>query len=766
MSDNKEFVEAFVAESRDYFDEVDPDLMSIKISIEEGRDFDVEIVNRLFRSFHSTKGTAAFLGFTQLVSLTHQLETILDHFRTHTLKPTISSINLIFEVCDFLKEMIDIVEETLSDEGKEEQIIELIQKLESLVHENGEQEECFSEDDSVVLDLKLEITPEMRNSFLEESLDLLDLLEQYFLSIQSDASQHDVLIPEAFRSIHSFKGNCGLFDLKTMEEISHLIESVLDKARNKECRLNARLLGIFLEAIDHLKNGVAAFSEGKEADIAFVCDYISENLEGFDSEQGGNKISHSSKIGDILVNQGKVKPEDLEKALIKQQAPLGEILTDMGAVKKEDLDEALKKQENSQKNTSSEASSARVQRQDVRVDVSKLDSLINLVGELVISQIMVTQHKDLQGLDIPEFDKSAHHLNRITSDLQDIAMSVRMVPVSGLFKKMLRLVHDTAAKAGKKVRLETIGEDTEMDRTVLELIADPMVHLIRNSVDHGVDTAEARKVNGKPETGLITLEARHEGGEVWIIIKDDGRGMNKEKILQRGIERGLVQGDGSDMKDKDIFKLILEPGFSTAETITSISGRGVGMDVVKKNITRMQGRVDIHSVEGEGATIILKIPLTLAIIEGMMVQVGKARYIIPIPIIKESLRPEKDQLTVTPDGIQLVKIKGKFVPIVRLDDIFHIQREDGFTDGGLFVVVDSFNGSVALCVDEILGQHQTVIKSLSGYLGNVQGFSGCTILSDGEICLIIDINSLLSMAHTRQMSERAEDSEKEVQKIS
>jgi two-component system chemotaxis sensor kinase CheA len=343
------------------------------------------------------------------------------------------------------------------------------------------------------------------------------------------------------------------------------------------------------------------------------------------------------------------------------------------------------------------------------------------------------------------YNRAKHQLRRICDDLKDVAMSVRMVPLSATFRKMIRLVHDLATKSGKKIKLNLEGEATEVDKTVIEQIADPLVHIVRNSCDHGVETPEKRVAAGKDETGTVTLEGRHEGGEVWILIKDDGNGLSRERILAKAKERGLIEEDPTDWPDERVFKMIFEPGFSTAEQVTDISGRGVGMDVVRRNIEKLNGRIDISSKEGEGSTFILRIPLTLAIIDGMLVRVGNARYMIPTLSIRESLVPEKKQITITPDGREVLRLREEMLQVYRLYDLFDQKPDSEVLQDGILIVAEDSGRSFALFVDEIIGQQQTVIKGMSDYIGRARGFSGCTILGDGSVSLILDIGSLPEM---------------------
>ncbi len=331
-----------------------------------------------------------------------------------------------------------------------------------------------------------------------------------------------------------------------------------------------------------------------------------------------------------------------------------------------------------------------------------------------------------------------------------MATSVRMIPLAPTFRRMTRLVYDLSVKAGKQVDLILLGEETEVDRTVIERISDPLVHIIRNAIDHGIEPPGERIAAGKPEMGRLTIEGHHEGGEVWIVITDDGRGLDREAILKRAVARGLIPGDGSELTDNQIFHFIFEPGFSTAARVTDISGRGFGMDVVKKNIEKLSGRIDIRTRPGEGTAVVLRIPLTLAIIDGMLVRSDETRYIIPLLSIRESLRPDLSQILSTPDGQEMVKLRNELIPIVRLDETFsRVRRTKELVEGILMIVEGEDGDVVALFADELLGQQETVIKGLSGWLKKSRGVSGCTILGDGEVGLILDIGAIVRLVRQK-----------------
>ena len=380
----------------------------------------------------------------------------------------------------------------------------------------------------------------------------------------------------------------------------------------------------------------------------------------------------------------------------------------------------------------------------ISVNIHKMNKLMDVVGELVISESMVTQNPDLKGLELESFKKAARHLRKITGELQDIVMSMRMVPLSTTFQKMNRIVRDMSKKLEKDIVFEITGEETEVDKNIIEHISDPLIHLIRNAIDHGIETREERISVGKGEMGKITLEAKNSGGDVWIILKDDGRGLDKDRIIRKAIENNILYQPASDMTDKEIYSIILLPGFSTKEEVTEFSGRGVGMDVVKKNIDKIGGTVQIDSNPGTGTTFSIKIPLTLAIMDGMTVRVGLATYTIPTVSIRESLKIRQNDVISDPDKNEMIMIRGQCYPILRLHKIFNVKAGTGKLEEGILILVESENESVCVFVDNLIGEQQVVVKALPQYIKQVQGISGCTLLGDGSISLIIDIASLIN----------------------
>jgi len=752
-AEQQELLLAFIEEGNELLDESEPLLIELETKSNESGEVDGEVINTIFRLYHSLKGGAGFLDLDTVGKVTHVAETLLDLFRKG--KGSISSdhVDILNKTCDFLRKLLNNIKTNFTDAGFEDEAEDIIhdlkKKIEGITGEAGESapqkpaepaakeadtsesshaEEKPGEPTEVPSDMQLTITPEMVKQFTAEAEDLLTATEEAFLILDKDPTNQEQL-GEAFRALHSFKGNAGFFGYGDLEKLSHQAETALDKIRLGEIGGDSQLFSLLLEILDFLRDGVEQAVEGRQPTIAA--------LPGLTNLLRGNVA--------------RLESSKAKKPKGEPQADKPEKASESNEAKERVKKPAPQAKETAPKANSKAAAPARkaAQRQSIRVDIEKLEMLLDLVGELVIAEAMVAQNPDLKELlnvSLDRFEKSASHLNKITRDLQDIATAIRMIPLSTTFRRMIRLVRDLAHKTGKKVDLEIIGEEIEVDKTVIEKITDPLVHMIRNSVDHGIATPERRKELGKPETGHLLLEAKYVGGEVWISIKDDGQGLNREKILERAIDRGLVEGDGLDIPDAQIWQLIFQPGFSTAEKITAVSGRGVGMDVVKRNIENIRGKVDIVCVPGEGTEVILRIPLTLAIIDGMLIRVGRSLYIIPIIAIRETIKAKYKDITTMMDGQEIINIRGNLYPIVRLHEFYGIEPSSTELTEGILMIVENAGRRFCLFVDELIDQQQIVIKGLSEYIGHVKAISGCTILGDGTVCLIIDIATLADQA--------------------
>ena len=383
----------------------------------------------------------------------------------------------------------------------------------------------------------------------------------------------------------------------------------------------------------------------------------------------------------------------------------------------------------------------------ISVNVNKLDKLMNLMGEIVTTESMVTKNPEVANLHIDTFERSSQELRKLINELQDIVMSIRMLPVSNSFQKMHRIVRDVSKKVGKEVELTLIGEETEVDKNIIDTLSDPLMHLIRNSVDHGIEMPDVRLKNGKPATGKLTLEARNAGGDVVIIVSDDGQGLDRNAIIKKATEKGLTNKAEHDITDKEAYQMIFLPGFSTNVEVTEFSGRGVGMDVVKRNIDKVGGSISLESTPGQGMTVQIRIPLTLAIIDGMKLRVGNLVFIVPMLSIQESFKPNDGDVFLDPDGSEMIMIRGECYPVLRLYKIFDITPDYESLDDGILIMISTDAATFCLLVDELIGEQQAVIKPLPEYIQKhnigMHGIGGCAVLGDGSISLIIDINSLV-----------------------
>ena len=579
--------------------------------------------------------------------------------------------------------------------------------------------------------------------FVAESMENLETIEVSLVDLEEDPGNQET-INAIFRPFHTIKGVSGFLNLKKINHLSHATENLLDSARQGEFRINDGVVDIILASVDTLKQMVTNVETAMAAG--------DPNIEGnIDIEPMVKKVNDARQlaidenvpIGERLIEKGALKDDDLEQGLEKQkQTPdkkIGTILIEDKATESKEVISALRDQKR-----------AGVVDLQVKVDTKKLDNLIDLTGELVISQSMLRQNPHIQSINDQQLHQNFSQLNQIVSSLQKTTMSMRMVPIKATFQKMVRLVRDLARSTGKKVGLEMSGEDTEIDRNVVDELYEPMVHMIRNSIDHGLELPEERKASGKLEKGLVNLRAFHKGGNIVIEIEDDGKGLNKERIIEKALASGLIEKDAA-MTDSEIFQLIFHPGFSTAKEITDVSGRGVGMDVVKKGIEKLHGRVDVQSKKGAGTTVVISLPLTLAIIDGMVIRVGVERYIVPTMAILESFRPKKeDYFTVKGKG-EMVMARGNLIQLIRLDKLFRVKGDSVEPWDGLVVVVENKQEQRGLLLDELLGQEEIVIKSLGEALKQTKGLAGGAILGDGRVGLILDIAGLFDLSDKQSL---------------
>ena len=569
---------------------------------------------------------------------------------------------------------------------------------------------------------------ELLNEFCNEGRDLLSQIEQGLLILEENP-EHRETLNQVFRAFHTFKGGAAFLGLVPMKELAHILESLLDEARRGNLAINRNVIDLILAGGDTLRQFVDAIEEEIRSNfkaqliriptrqlIARVQACLAGEPDPFDATErqaagvhdgeGNNHEAQQPELTDAAVPAG-MSPGD-PAGSNKPNPPEGAV-------------DGLP--------------------HFVKIDTRKLDSLVELVGELVIAQSMVVEHPGMADLKVDQLARPLRELARITSDLQRNAMSLRMVPIRSTFKKMNRLVRDLATSQGKQIQLVLSGEETELDRNIVEALAEPLIHLLRNAADHGIGGMEERLAVGKPPQGTIQLQAGYQGGGICIRIQDDGKGIDPEKIRQRAIQRELVPADFNGTT-QDLLSLIFLPGFSTAETVTDLSGRGVGLDAVRGSIARLRGRVEITSLVGQGTSFSIHLPLTLAIIDGMLVAVGNQRFILPTLAIHESFRPQSSMLSTVQGKGQLVNVRGRLIPLLQLSRRLGLNQEKLNPCEGIVVVIDSGGKLLGVLVDDLIGKQEVVIKCMGETFEQQPFFSGAAILGDGRVALILDPDSL------------------------
>jgi two-component system chemotaxis sensor kinase CheA len=584
---------------------------------------------------------------------------------------------------------------------------------------------------------------ELLNEFCNEGRDLLQQVEQGVLVLEENPTHKDTL-NQVFRAFHTFKGGAGFLGIKPIQHLAHQLESVLDAARQNHLTITREVIEVILAGGDALQLYIKAIAqqlqgEGRgQAIVVPTAALLARAQVCLEGPLPPAEGSHTHAAPTAIPSQEPTQTQQPAMALMPPQvtAVYDNIQADMPLPASRETGKTHTIAKPANRIARNEALT-----QFVKLDTRKLDTLVDLMGELVIAQSMVVQHPDVRISGDRNLERYLRQLSRITTDLQHNAMSLRMVPIRSVMQKMARLVRDLAATQTKQIQLHLNGEDTELDRKIVEELADPLLHMMRNAVDHGIETPAERLAQGKSPQGNIHLQALHQGGGILIRIRDDGKGLNAKKILSKARQRGLIAAD-SEPSEKDIYNLIFLPGFSTADSVTEISGRGVGMDVVRGSINKLRGRVDIDSEPGLGTTFNIFLPLTLAIIDAMLVGVGQERFILPTLTIRESLKPQPGMVFTVQGKGEVISVRGKLIPLTRLSTKLGLPGQAQDPCDGIVIVVDSGNQNRALLVDSLIGKQEVVIKSLGEIFKHQQGMSGAAILSDGRVALIIDPDAM------------------------
>ncbi len=704
MSDMSEFYEVFFEECFEGLEIMESGLLALQPG-----EPDIEEINTIFRAAHSIKGGSATFDFNEIAAFTHVMETLLDQMRSGEREVTTPAIDLLLESVDCLSEMINATRDEESFDA--DRVEDLKQRLEDMLahpeDDAGASREADSGDNAAGDSAptgpgwKIRFVPGV--DAIERGLDAMAVFE-------------------SLSALGDLKVACGveaapdLGELKPEQMYLSWVATLnTDADRQKIEDIFTPVKATCEVSIEPLEQSGQAVSEEAEPAQPASTGQSAESASAERSDDSAGVIADTKSEQPAAANN--VVPLAAKSAAGKNTEPA--------------------------KGKAREKKSSNKSEGSIRVSISKIDALINLVGELVITQSMLSQFgEDFEMSQLDVLRDGLNELERNSRELQQTAMQIRMLPISTSFNRFPRLVRDLSSKLGKKVELQISGETTELDKTVLEKIGDPLVHLVRNSLDHGLEAPEVRRAAGKPETGVLKLDAYHEGGNIVIDVIDDGAGLNKAKIFQKAVERGLVAAD-AQLDDDEINNLIFQPGFSTAEVVSDVSGRGVGMDVVRRNIEDLGGSVYIMSEEGKGSTLRITLPLTLAIIDGQLVRVGECQYVIPMLSIDESLQVDPKMVRRYKGQADLYHLREEYIPILDLKEAFNLEDDKEKTDEGLLVVVEVERRRVGLLVDELLSQQQVVIKSIERNFRKVNGFSGATILGDGAVALIIDTAELV-----------------------
>ncbi len=663
--------------------------------------FDDNDINEIFRCMHTIKGSSGIMMYDNITKVAHKLEDVFYYLReSHPDNvPHLDLVTKVLSVSDFINGELDKIRDGSNPDGDPEALLKdldnFLKQIKGEIKEQG-------------IKLPKENKHEEPKQF-------------YIAPVASEDSRFYKIVIHYHNDtqMSNIRAYSATYALKNIaEDLLYSPEDIISNEDSAEVIL-AEGFTMLLQSKSE-KEEIVELIDSSEAE--------SIDIDEITAEQFGQGLAEMAHTGDDLLL-------DLGGEIVKEEAPQ-QVTPGDYVVKAKETGKGKTLAKNQAKKQTM-----------ISVNVEKLDILMDLIGEIVIAEAMVLQNPDLKvpGLDLTNFQKAAAQLSKMTTELQEVILPLRMMPLTNTFQKMKRIVFDVSKKLGKEIEFESIGETTEVDKNIIEHISDPIMHLVRNSVDHGIEeNAEDRVKLGKPAKGKITLEAKNEGGKVYITVRDDGKGLNKQKLYNKARENGLI-GDKpiSDYEDGDIYRFITLPGFSTKEEVTEYSGRGVGMDVVVKNIQDIGGRLDISSKEGQGSAMTLVIPLTLAIINGIVVQVGDSCFIIETASIKEFIRLSEDVIVTEPNGEEYLIIRGEAYPFIRLNEKYQISGAKEKIEEGVVVVLDYEGRQICILIDKLLQEQEIVVKPIPSYIGRVRGISGCTQLGDGSIALILDIASLI-----------------------
>lgn len=686
-------------------------LEKIVLETKDDEAFDENSINEIFRIMHTIKGSSGVMMYDNIMKVSHKLEDIFYYLRENIgiKEPHMELTDIVFQVMDFINGEMEKIKDGNDPDGDNSQLIELMDKF--LVNLKGAADSPK--------DTEKEKPPA---SDASSSMGLGP--NQFYIAPQVSGTAKCFRIKITYHEdtqMSNLRAYSATYALKEYtEDVHYWPEDILTDESSSETILAEGFLmlvrGDFTE--DKLRELLDTTSE--------ISDILISECTNAEFERGFSGEPVQEESAETPVADAKVQQKE------EAQPQPGDYVIQKEAGKAKQITKKKKKE---------------VKQAFMSVNIDKMNMLMDLMGEMVIAESVVLQNPDLQvpNLDLSNFQKAASQLSKITTEMQELIMSMRMMPLTNTFQKMNRTVFDMSRKLGKNIEFEMIGDTTEVDKNIIENISDPLMHLVRNSVDHGVETPEERQAAGKTEPAKVTLEAKNEGGKVWISVRDNGKGLSRNKLYKKAWENGILPDNRieSDYSDKEIFQFITFPGFSTKEKVTEFSGRGVGMDVVVKNIQKIGGVLDIESVEGEGTTMTMKIPLTMAIIDGIVMRNGNTKFVMETGAIKQFIRVTDNQLIHEPNGEEYVMIRGECYPILRLSQKYHL--EDAVTDveDGVMLLLEYEGNTLCVLIDELIGTQEIVVKPIPPYVKKVHGISGCTQLGDGSIALILDVSGLM-----------------------
>jgi len=703
MEGMEDILNDFVIETTELIEQLDEDLLLL-----EGGNLDSDMVNRIFRCFHTIKGTSGFLNFTACNELAHAAENILNMIRNDELTPNAEIIDTLLESVDWFKGFVSDIENREEKTYEIEQLVAEIDAIQvQMTSQTPDVESAPSSGGNGSTQKQVDMPAELLTEFVSEAGELLESLDNDLLTLELEADD-DEYVNTVFRAFHTLKGNSGLMGLDAMSSIAHKSEDLLGLLREKKVTVSSDIVDTLLSSVDFMRGIV------EEVENHQIIPHDATELETRLLTLSGVKVAPSKKSTVTKAEGAKPAPRPT----------------------------ARKKAEST-----------------IRVDVERLDKLMNQAGELVLEKNRLIQlSQSLNQLyngvkEVSDLDSLNNSLGMVTTEIQESVMQMRMLPVSNVFRKFPRMIRDLAKENNKEVELVINGEETELDRSVIEGIGDPLVHLLRNAIDHGLEDGDTREKTGKSRIGTVHLSAFQEGNYVVIELKDDGKGIDPDYIGRKAIEKNVMSEEEiKKLSEKEVINLVFRPGFSTAKVVTDVSGRGVGMDVVHSNISKLNGSVDIRSEVGKGTVFTIKIPLTLTIQTGMVVKICNETYIIPLANILETMKLQEDVLN-TVQGKEIIKFRDSVLPIVRLDNWYNIHSNTDEERVQFIIVIAVSDRRFGLVVSELIGQEETVVKPLGDTLGKVPGIAGATIRGDGSICLIVDTQELAeNLIDTREVA--------------